>query len=81
MIAANEVGARTLQQAGRSSIRRVVRTPKRWDRIVDIAAQLGTTLPTEPDSGALNDFLMKQKTADRIASGAVAMTPPRPFCC
>lgn len=66
MIAANEVMARTLQQAGRASIRRVVRTPKRWDRIVDLAKEHGVTLPAEPDSGALNDFLMKQKTADPV---------------
>jgi exoribonuclease-2 len=66
MIAANEVMAKTLQRAGRSSIRRVVRTPKRWDRIVDLASQHGTALPAEPDSGALNDFLIKQKAADPV---------------
>ena len=66
MIASNEVMARTLEQAGRSSIRRVVRTPKRWDRIVELASQHGVTLPAEPDSGALNDFLAKQKIADPV---------------
>ena len=66
MIAANEVMARTLQQAGRSSIRRVVRTPKNWPRIVDLAAQHGTTLPADPDSGELNKFLVAQKATDPV---------------
>jgi exoribonuclease-2 len=66
MIAANEVMARALSTANRSSIRRVVRVPKRWDRIVALAAELGTKLPTEPDSGALNDFLEQQHTKDPL---------------
>jgi exoribonuclease-2 len=66
MIAANEVMATTLQAAGRSSIRRVVRTPKRWDRIVALAAQHGTELPAGPDSAALNEFLKQQKVADPV---------------
>ena len=66
MIAANETMARTLLKAGRSSIRRVVRTPKRWDRIVALAAEHDTQLPAEPDSGALNTFLLKQKAADPV---------------
>jgi VacB/RNase II family 3'-5' exoribonuclease len=66
MIAANELMARTLQAAGRSSIRRVVRTPKNWDRIVALAQQHGVTLPTEPDSGELNKFLVAQKAADPL---------------
>ena len=66
MIAANEVMARTLERAGRSSIRRVVRVPKRWDRIVALAQEKGTTLPEQPDSGALDDFLLAQKTADPV---------------
>jgi len=64
MIAANEVVARSLEQAGFSSIRRVVKTPKRWDRIVEVAAQFGTKLPGEPDSKALHDFLCERRTAD-----------------
>jgi exoribonuclease-2 len=47
-----------------ASIRRIVRTPKRWDRIVEMAEGLGTTLPAEPDSKALNDFLIAQKQKD-----------------
>lgn len=64
MVAANGVIARTLGDAGVASIRRIVRTPKRWDRIVEVAARLGATLPAEPDSKALNDFLLAQKRKD-----------------
>ncbi len=64
MVAANGVIARILEAAGVASIRRIVRTPKRWDRIVTLAAGLGTTLPAEPDSKALNDFLLAQKQKD-----------------
>ena len=62
MIAANGVVARFLLDV--SSIRRIVKTPERWDRIVELAAQHGEKLPATPDSRALNDFLEKQKTAD-----------------
>jgi exoribonuclease-2 len=64
MVVANGVTARRLQQAGVPSIRRIVRTPKRWDRIVQLAQGLGTTLPAEPDSKPLNDFLLAQKQKD-----------------
>jgi exoribonuclease-2 len=64
MIAANEVMARTLQSAGVSSIRRVVRSPERWPRIVELAAQYGEKLPAEPDSKALDAFLQKRRLAD-----------------
>jgi VacB/RNase II family 3'-5' exoribonuclease len=64
MIAANGVVARTLQSKNISSIRRVVRTPKRWDRIVALADELGTKLPAMPDSKALNDFLLQRKKDD-----------------
>ena len=64
MVAANGVIARTFEAAGVASIRRIVRTPKRWERIVALADGLGTTLPKEPDSKALNDFLLTQKQKD-----------------
>ena len=64
MIAANGVIARTFEDSGVASIRRVVRTPKRWERIVALAAGMGTSLPAEPDSKALNDFLLAQKRKD-----------------
>ena len=66
MVAANGVMARTLEAAKVASLRRVVRIPKRWDRIVEIASGLGTTLPATPDSKALNDFLLAQRTADPL---------------
>jgi exoribonuclease-2 len=47
-----------------SSIRRVVKTPERWNRIVELAAEQGEHLPAEADSKALNEFLMKRKAAD-----------------
>lgn len=62
MIAANEVVARALEKV--SSLRRIVKTPERWDRIVQVAAAHGETLPAQPDSKALNDFLLKRKAAD-----------------
>jgi VacB/RNase II family 3'-5' exoribonuclease len=66
MIAANGVMARTLMNAGVPSIRRVVRTPERWQRIVELAARYGEQLPAEADSGALNRFLQKRKAADEV---------------
>jgi len=64
MIAANEVAARYLAARHLPSLRRVVRTPKRWDRIVALAANLGEQLPRTPDARALNAFLAKRRTAD-----------------
>ena len=66
MIAANEVMAQTLSAAGVSSIRRIVKEPERWPRMVDLARQLGEALPPDPDSGALNAFLMRRKQADPV---------------
>src|SRR6266496_2061881 len=66
MIAANAVTARFLSASKFPSIRRVVRIPKRWDRIVEIAAEHKFRLPEEPDSRALEEFLVKQKAADPI---------------
>ena len=64
MIAANGAMARTLGNAGVCSIRRVVKTPERWPRIVELAARYGDTLPAQPDSRALNDFLQRRKASD-----------------
>ena len=64
MVAANGVMARALQDAKVSSIRRVVKTPERWPRIVELAARYGEKLPPEPDSGALNAVLQRRKAAD-----------------
>lgn len=64
MIAANEVMARTLLAAKRSCLRRVVRSPERWPRMVEVARRYGVELPEQPDSAALNAFLQKQRAAD-----------------
>lgn len=66
MIGANGVGARMLKAAKRSCIRRIVKTPERWDRIVELVGRHGTKLPSEPDSGALNTFLQAQRVSDSI---------------
>ena len=66
MIAANGVAARFLHGKKVPSLRRMVRSPKRWDRIVEIAAQHHSQLPAEPDSRALASFLAAQKTADPL---------------
>ena len=66
MIASNETMAKTLRAAKRSCIRRVVRSPERWARIVELVGRHGTKLPAEPDSGALNAFLQAQRAADSV---------------
>ncbi len=66
MIVANEVTAKYLGTKGFPSLRRVLRSPARWGRIVDLASTLGGHLPPEPDSGALEEFLSRQKKADPI---------------
>jgi VacB/RNase II family 3'-5' exoribonuclease len=66
MIAANGVTARYLQQHGRTSLRRILRTPKRWDRIVQLAKDLGDKLPDEPDAIALNAFLTKRRQSNPL---------------
>ena len=62
MITANGVTAGLLASRGYPSIRRVVRAPKRWDRIMALAAERGTRLPEEPDPKALDAFLCREKT-------------------
>ncbi|MGB8656620.1 MAG: RNB domain-containing ribonuclease [Candidatus Zixiibacteriota bacterium] len=66
MIAANGVTARYLASKKSTSLRRVVRIPKRWDRIIELAAERGSTLPREPDSKALEQFLVSAKAADSL---------------
>ncbi len=66
MIAANGVIVRYLSSRKIPSIRRVVRTPKRWERIVEIAAEHAFKLPKNPDSKALERFLTMEKAADPL---------------
>ncbi|HEY3857673.1 MAG TPA: RNB domain-containing ribonuclease [Verrucomicrobiae bacterium] len=64
MVAANVAMARFLRAKNSPAVRRIVRTPKRWDRIQAIAAEHGTKLPTTPDPKSLSDFLASQKESD-----------------
>jgi len=64
MIAANGVVARFLNARGVPSLRRVLRTPEKWDRIVTLARTLGEPLPQAPSAQALNEFLIKRRAAD-----------------
>jgi len=64
MVTVNGVTARYLSDNKFPSIRRVVRTPKRWDRIVEIAAEHKFNLPELPNSKALDEFLVRQKAVD-----------------
>jgi VacB/RNase II family 3'-5' exoribonuclease len=66
MIASNGVVARYLASAGFPSIRRVVRTPQRWDRIVEIAAEHKFALPAVPEPRALEEFLTEAQAADPL---------------
>jgi exoribonuclease-2 len=74
MIAANGVTARFLQARGFPSLRRVVRSPDRWARIVDLAGSLGEKLPSEPDSIALGRFLAKRRIADPLRFPDLSLT-------
>jgi exoribonuclease-2 len=74
MIAANGVTARYLEAKGLPSLRRVVRAPKRWDRIIEVAAQYGAHLPAEPDPKALAQFLAQRRTADPVRFPDLSLT-------
>ena len=74
MIAANGVTARFLEAKGFPSVRRIVKIPKRWDRIVEIAAERDFTLPSRPDSKALDRFLHREKTADPLRFPDLSLT-------
>ena len=66
MIAANGAAARFLAARGFPVMRRVVRSPERWPRIVDIALEYGGHLPAEPDAKALHAFLVERRGADPL---------------
>ncbi len=66
MIAANGVVAKTLEAKGFPSLRRVLRSPERWERIVALAAGLGERLPPEPSAPALEGFLARRRSADPV---------------
>ncbi|OWK39811.1 RNB domain-containing ribonuclease [Fimbriiglobus ruber] len=66
MIAANTASAQFLEKHGLPSLRRVVRTPKRWDRLREVAARFAEQLPTVPDSRALAAFLARRRRLDPL---------------
>jgi exoribonuclease-2 len=66
MIAANGCNARFLAAKGHGSLRRVVRSPERWLRIVEVARQYGEALPSAPDAVALEAFLARRHAADPL---------------
>jgi len=74
MVAANIATARFLGDLGRSGIRRVVREPARWRRLVEIAARLGGALPPAPDVRELARFLAERRTSDPGAYGDLSHT-------
>jgi exoribonuclease-2 len=74
MVAANGVTARFLNDKGYPTLRRVVRSPERWQRIVELAYMMGELLPEEPDSKALNEFLLKQKAKDPFRFPDLSLT-------
>lgn len=64
MIAANGVTARYLERNGFPSLRRILSSPERWNRIVELAQSVGESLPLEPNAAALDEFLRKRRQAD-----------------
>jgi exoribonuclease-2 len=89
MVAANGVTARYLEAKGFPSLRRVLRSPERWTRIVELAAALGEHLPPEASARALDAFLTKRRQIDParfadlslavvklLGSGEYVMEPP-----
>ncbi len=64
MVAANGTMVNYLGNAGIPMIQRVVRTPKYWNEIIQLAASYGEILPTDPDSKALSKFLIHRKEVD-----------------
>jgi exoribonuclease-2 len=74
MIAANGVSAAFLEKRGLPALRRVVRSPERWDRIRQVAEGFGDQLPGEPDSKALGAFLTRRRQADPLRFPDLSLT-------
>ncbi len=74
MVSANGVTARFLASRNFPSLRRVVRTPRRWDRIVAIAADRKYELPDEPNPKALQEFLVKEQAEDPLRFPDVSLS-------
>ncbi|MEI7998521.1 MAG: RNB domain-containing ribonuclease [Candidatus Omnitrophota bacterium] len=74
MIAANRTVMDRLSKAGMMSIQRIVRIPKNWPGIVEVAASLGVQLPSEPSSRELSRFLLKRKLEDPLSFPELSLT-------
>jgi exoribonuclease-2 len=74
MIAANGVTAKYLADKGIPSLRRILRTPERWERIVALAATLGERLPATANAGALEEFLVTRQRADALRFPDLALS-------
>lgn len=74
MIAANSIAVKQFQSFNVPSLRRVVRIPKKWDRIVEIAKSYGDLLPQDPDPKALENFLIKRKKLDPVSFPELSIT-------
>jgi exoribonuclease-2 len=74
MIAANGVTARFLADRGFAGLRRVVRSPERWDRLEALARSLGESLPPDPDGPALAGFLTRRRAADPLRFPDLSLT-------
>lgn len=74
MIAANRVTVRYLEARGLPSLRRILRSPDRWQRIIDLAAHMGERLPPEPDAVALETFLSIRRRMDPVRFPDLSLT-------
>lgn len=74
MITANGVVTRHLRGQGLSTIQRVVRSPERWEQLVDVAAERGWPLPPRPDGHALQEFLTRQRSTDPVTFPDLSLT-------
>jgi exoribonuclease-2 len=74
MIAANIAVSRFLEAKGVPSIRRIVKTPERWPRIVEVAAEYGVKLPAQPSASALAQFLIDRRKADTLRFPDLSLT-------
>lgn len=74
MIAANGATAKYLARQGYASLRRVLRSPERWDRIVALAMGLGERLPPTPNAAALDGFLVRRRAVDPVRFPDLSLT-------
>ena len=74
MIAANGVCAEFLDKHGLPALRRIVRSPERWDRIRAVAEGLAEQLPANPDSKALGAFLARRRQQDPLRFPDLSLT-------